>query len=211
MTDTPVAEHPPSLRERKKTETWHAIHDAAADLALDEGVQCVTVEAIASEAGVSQRTFFNYFPSKEDAILGVRALQAPELPEGFLDGEDLLRRTTELLLTVSRSGYAEGDAERRGQLFAKYPNLLLRRRELSLQCEDLVQQALAAVMAEHPEWSKGLHGHGVEDAARMLTTAAGTPLRYALMAQGPLPKGQLDDETVLDAIELFQDLYRRLA
>lgn len=201
----------PSLRERKKLETWNLIHDAAAEMALDEDAPCMTVEAIASEAGVSQRTFFNYFATKEDAILGVRTPQPPELPEGFLDGEDLLQRTTELLLAVSRSGYAEGDAERRGRLFARYPNLLVRRRELSLQCEDLVQQGLATAMASHPEWSKGLHGHGVEDTARMLTTAAGTPLRYALMAQGPLPQGQLDHESVVDAIELFQDLYRRLA
>jgi AcrR family transcriptional regulator len=200
-----------SLRERKKLETWHLIHDAAAELALDEDISCVTVEAIASEAGVSQRTFFNYFPSKEDAILGVHAPQAPELPAGFLDGGDLLRRTTEVMLSVSRSGYAEGGAERRGRLFAKYPHLLIRRRELSLQSEDLVQQALAAAMAQHPEWSQGLHGHGVEDTARMLTTAAGTPLRYALMAQGPLPTGQLEPEAVLDAIELFQDLYRKLS
>ncbi|MDI3331673.1 MAG: helix-turn-helix domain-containing protein [Micrococcus sp.] len=200
-----------SLRERKKLETWNLIHHAAAELALDEDIRCVTVEAIASEAGVSQRTFFNYFPTKEDAILGVRSPRPPELPEGFLDGPDLLRRTTELMLSVSRSAYSEGDAERRGRLFAKFPHLLVRRRELTMQCEDLVQRALAGAMAEHPEWSEGLHGHGVEDTARMLTTAAGTPLRYALMAQGPLPKGQLDHETVLDAIELFQDLYRRLA
>lgn len=200
-----------SLRERKKLETWNLIHDAAAELALDEDISHVTVEAIASEAGISQRTFFNYFPSKEDAILGVHAPQAPELPAGFLDGEDLLRRTTEVMLSVSRSGYSEGGAERRGRLIAKYPHLLVRRRELSLQCEDLVQQALAAAMAEHPEWSKGLHGHGVEDTARMLTTAAGTPLRYAIMAQGPLPTGQLEPEAVLDAIDLFQDLYRKLS
>jgi AcrR family transcriptional regulator len=200
-----------TLRERKKLETWNLIHDAAAGLALDEDIPCVTVEAIASEAGVSQRTFFNYFPTKEDAILGVRSPQPPELPEGFLDGNDLLRRTTELMLGVSRSAYAEGDVERRGRLFAKFPHLLIRRRELSLECEDLVQRALAAAMANHPEWSQGLHGHGVEDTARMLTTAAGTPLRYAIMAQGPLPTGQLEPEAVLDAIELFQDLYRKLS
>jgi len=199
-----------SLRERKKLETWDLIHDAAAGLALDEDIPCVTVEAIASEAGVSQRTFFNYFPTKEDAILGVRSPQRPELPEGFLDGGDLLRRTTEMLLLVSRSAYSERGADRRAGLYAKFPNLLLRRRELSLQCEDLLQQALADAMARHPEWSKGLHGHGVEDAARMLTTAAGTPLRYALMAPGP-QQGQLSEHTVLDAIELFQDLYRKLS
>jgi AcrR family transcriptional regulator len=200
-----------SLRDRKKLETWNLIHEAAAELALDEDVSSATVAAISRKVGISQRTFFNYFPAKEDAILGIRTPRAPALPEGYLDGEDLLRRTTELMLGVSRSAYAEGDAERRTRLFVKFPHLLIRRRELTMQCEDLVQQALASAMAEHPEWSKGLHGHGVEDTARMLTTAAGTPLRYAIMAQGPLPTGQLEPDTVLDAIELFQDLYRKLS
>jgi hypothetical protein len=54
----------PSLRERKKVETWTAIHEAAASLAQQRGLEHATVEAIAESAGVSPRTFFNYFPSK---------------------------------------------------------------------------------------------------------------------------------------------------
>jgi AcrR family transcriptional regulator len=211
VTDTPLAEHPPSLRERKKAETWHAIHDAAADMALEQDTTCVTVEAIASEAGISQRTFFNYFPTKEDAILGVRPPTSPELPEGFLDGEGLIHRTTELLLSVGRSAYAEGDAGRRGRLFARYPHLLLRRRELTLQGEDLVHRALTAAMSVHPEWSAGLNGHSVEDTARMLTMAAGVPLRYSLMAHGGVVAGSLDQHTLEDALGLYQDLYRKLS
>ena len=167
-----------SLRERKKLETWDLIHDAAAGLALDEDIPCVTVEAIASEAGVSQRTFFNYFPTKEDAILGVRTPQRPELPEGFLDGQDLLRRTTEMLLEVSRSAYSERGADRRAGLYAKFPNLLLRRRELSLQCEDLLQQALADAMAR-----------ALEELMRGRTTIAvahrRSPTRWRSTRNGP--------------------------
>ena len=69
------------LRERKKAETWTALHEAAASLALQHGVEQTTVEAIAASAGVSPRTFFNYFQAKEDAILGLRE---PVLEESLL-------------------------------------------------------------------------------------------------------------------------------
>lgn len=56
-------------REQKKRETRQAIRDAALDLAIHNGVEGLTVEAIARKAGVSPRTFFNYFESKEDALV----------------------------------------------------------------------------------------------------------------------------------------------
>lgn len=199
-----------SLRERKKTETWHAIHNAAAELALDDDTRHVTVEAISSEAGISQRTFFNYFSTKEDAILGVRTPAVPELPEDFLDGEGLIHRTTELLLAVGRSTYAEGDADRRTLLFEKFPHLLLRRREMMIEGEDFVYQAIAAAMAEHPDWSGGLNGHSVESAARMLTMAAGVPLRY-LIVSGGMPGARLETGSLTTALDLYQDLYRKLS
>jgi AcrR family transcriptional regulator len=62
-------ERPLGLRERKKLETRQALADAAIKLAVERGLENVTVEDIAARAGVSQRTFFNYFPSKEDAVL----------------------------------------------------------------------------------------------------------------------------------------------
>ncbi|MFC7447929.1 TetR family transcriptional regulator [Rhodococcus daqingensis] len=57
------------LRDRKKAATRQALSDAAVRLARTLGVDGVTADAIASEAGVSTRTFHNYFPSKEEAIL----------------------------------------------------------------------------------------------------------------------------------------------
>jgi AcrR family transcriptional regulator len=67
------------LRERKKAETHQALAKAALDLADRLGPERVTVEAIADAAGVSPRTFFNYFSSKEDAIVGIAPAQSSAL------------------------------------------------------------------------------------------------------------------------------------
>ncbi|BCB86207.1 TetR/AcrR family transcriptional regulator [Phytohabitans suffuscus] len=57
------------LRERKKAATRAALSEAAMRLAEEHGVEHVTAEAIADAAGVSPRTFHNYFANKEEAIL----------------------------------------------------------------------------------------------------------------------------------------------
>jgi AcrR family transcriptional regulator len=67
------------LRERKKAETRAALQAAALRLADQHGPDGVTVEAVAEAVGVSARTFFNYFPSKEAAILGTDSADSAPL------------------------------------------------------------------------------------------------------------------------------------
>jgi AcrR family transcriptional regulator len=59
----------PGLRERKKLATREALRLAALRLAVEKGWEQVRVEDIAAEAGVSPRTFNNYFASKDEAFL----------------------------------------------------------------------------------------------------------------------------------------------
>ena len=58
----------PGLRERKKQATRKALREAALRLALECGPQNVRVDDIAEAAGVSPRTYNNYFSSREQAI-----------------------------------------------------------------------------------------------------------------------------------------------
>jgi AcrR family transcriptional regulator len=56
------------LRERRRRQTSADIRNAAVRLARERGWDKVTIEGICAEAGISTRTFFNYFPNKESAI-----------------------------------------------------------------------------------------------------------------------------------------------
>lgn len=56
------------LRERKKADTRRALSDAALRLAFERGLDNVTREDVAAMAGVSLRTFTNYFSGKYEAL-----------------------------------------------------------------------------------------------------------------------------------------------
>lgn len=65
--DVPAA---PGLRERKKAARRAALVDATHRLVGEHGLDGVTVDMVCAAAGVSPRTFFNYFATKDDAVLG---------------------------------------------------------------------------------------------------------------------------------------------
>jgi len=58
-------------RERNKRATRRALSDAARQLVTERGLNAVTVDDIAEAAGVSVRTFSNYFAGKDEAVVGV--------------------------------------------------------------------------------------------------------------------------------------------
>jgi AcrR family transcriptional regulator len=59
---------PTTLRDRKRAETERSLARAAYGIVRERGVDAVTAEAVAERAGVSRRTFFNYFPSVESVL-----------------------------------------------------------------------------------------------------------------------------------------------
>lgn len=60
---------PEGLRERKRRETRYRIAETALGLFLTHGFEGTTLDVIAEEAGISRRTFFSYFKSKDDILL----------------------------------------------------------------------------------------------------------------------------------------------
>jgi AcrR family transcriptional regulator len=65
------------LRERKRLATRRAIQFAVLELVAERGLENVTVDEVSRVADVSPRTFFNYFASKEEALIG----ESPSLPQ----------------------------------------------------------------------------------------------------------------------------------
>ncbi|SHN39261.1 TetR family transcriptional regulator [Cryptosporangium aurantiacum] len=96
------------LRWRRRQTTSAEIEAAAFDLFTRHGSEHTTVDDIAAVAGVSPRTFFRYFPTKEDAVLGVKrafyetvSQHIPRAaPEGVTFG-DLIHATAQALAAFS--------------------------------------------------------------------------------------------------------------
>lgn len=57
------------LRDRKRRETRQRIAETGLRLFLADGYDSTTLDAIASAAGISRRTFFSYFKSKDDILI----------------------------------------------------------------------------------------------------------------------------------------------
>lgn len=73
-----------TLRERRRRETARDIQMAAVGVILRCGYDHATTEAIAAEAGISTRTFFNYYSNKQAAILGKAAMLNTEDADWFI-------------------------------------------------------------------------------------------------------------------------------
>src|SRR3954471_6393609 len=93
----------PGRRERKKLATRAAVREAALRLAVRHGVENVTVEQIAAEADVAERTFFNHFATKEEAVVAAAAGGAEALvaeSRARPPGEPVLRALRQAVLVV---------------------------------------------------------------------------------------------------------------
>ncbi|WP_042539124.1 TetR family transcriptional regulator [Microbacterium sp. MEJ108Y] len=71
-----MSESADSLREQRRRATTRALTDAARRLTTERGFAGFTVEELCAEVGVSRRTFFNYFESKENAVFGFAAIDS---------------------------------------------------------------------------------------------------------------------------------------
>lgn len=91
--------------ETRRFKTAKKIQAAAIELAVRDGLPNVTTEAIARHAGISTRTFFNYYPYKEAALMGPPPDYPPEASEIFIAGKGRLIEDLGLLIEAHLARY----------------------------------------------------------------------------------------------------------
>ncbi|QWS34127.1 TetR/AcrR family transcriptional regulator [Curtobacterium aetherium] len=188
----------PGLRERKRRATRLAIQQAALRVAIEHGLAAVTVDEVSRRADISPRTFFNYFPSKEQAILG----DDPTLPQGddvevFVAGGptgDLLSDLGALLVHSARELIEErGLIGERQRVLRANPELFSRRmasmKEFQSEIQAVVERRLrreaglpdarsaGAAPGQGPGAQPSGHGLDTQSSGPATAPAADTVLR----------------------------------
>lgn len=133
--------------------TTAAIENAALDLALARGYEHVTVDLICEAAGISQRTFFNHFPTKDDALLGRDMPQVDERAARrfvIADGPLLLDAIT-LINHPSNKTVSPRLADRL-EVISMSPSLLARQMERVSAIEEELRDIIALRLEhQHPD------------------------------------------------------------
>jgi AcrR family transcriptional regulator len=163
---------PDGLRERKKRATRRALHDAAMRLVLERGLEHVTVEEISAAADVSVRTFFNYFPTKEKAVLGDPILIDEEHATATLAAADtLLAGLHDIALTIAADTAEDHEQVLlRWKLMERYPALLPLMFAHIAEFEAVLIRAVAARTGDRPD----------DAYPQLMASLAGTAIRVAL-------------------------------
>jgi AcrR family transcriptional regulator len=137
-----------NLRELKRSRTRQALVDAAYELFSDRGFEATTIADIAARAEVGTRTFFGYFPTKEDVLFPESDARVRVALTAIADRRPDEQPVEVLLRALGETGEADDDltgplAAMRIELTQKVPSV--RGRALQLQWE--AQRAIARHLA----------------------------------------------------------------
>jgi AcrR family transcriptional regulator len=168
----------PDRRERKKAATRVTLREAALRMAARHGVENVTVEQIATEADIAVRTFFNYFSSKEEAMVGPLTAGAEALIAEFRARprtESVLEALREATLAVLHTRDTADDGRVDAlRLIMQAPSLVPQR----LAVFAAKEKALAAAIAERVRLSPRQPEHALYPA--LCAATALTSLRIIM-------------------------------
>lgn len=161
----------------RRYRTAKKIQATAIQLAVRDGLANVTTEAIAREAGISTRTFFNYYPYKEAAMMGPPPDYPADASEQFAAGRGTLIEDLDRLITAHLTRFLDErdllrnilalsttdpklDALRNSTILSRRAQMreLLRRRcpdARPAQIEILAAAIVAATNAATKAWASG--------------------------------------------------------
>jgi AcrR family transcriptional regulator len=176
------------LRERKRIATSRSIQSAVLELSRDKGLDNVTIDEISRRADISPRTFFNYFSSKEAAVLGESPFTLPSAEvEAFLAaGPDV--PILDGLLTIMRS-IADTDSQDfemhhlRKLVIRDYPHLLVQRitsmREFEIELTAVVAERLALDAGTSVDADESADQKALRDRARLIALVSIAAMRHS--------------------------------
>jgi AcrR family transcriptional regulator len=148
----------PGLRERKRAETRDRLETAAVTLVLKNGLEHATLDAICEAADVSTRTFFNYFDSKEDAILGLKDSAITDESMAALlashAGADPVELTVRLMFGVLNPSINSSTLfKSRMKIVKLHPQLLGRMANQMQRMTEQLTNAIRPILRSAPEFA----------------------------------------------------------
>ena len=169
------------LRERKRIATRRAIQLAAISLVAENGLDRLTIDEIGRVADISPRTFFNYFPTKEAALVGdTPTMPASEFVERFLSAgptQTILNGIAELLVEASERVAEDHELTQRRRAVLKQHPQLFAMRMLTMKT---FEEELRLVVAQRIERDEpGLDTAALVSRSRLTTLVAAAAMRHA--------------------------------
>ena len=194
------------LRERKRLATRRAIQVAAVRLVAENGLDRLTVDEIGRVADISPRTFFNYFPTKEAAIVG----DSPTLPDeqfivGFVEGGGSLLEALAGLFTeaVERAAEDRELTQLRRAIIKQNPQLFAMRISSMHEFQHEIEQVIARRMRfENPDLDEA----SLASRANLVTHVAVGAMRHAWLHWSNEGEGTDLSQRLRDSFAMLEGL-----
>jgi len=187
-----------TLRARRRKITADTIRKAAVELATAKGLDNITTEMIAERAGISLRSFFNYFAFKEEALLPAPVTLSEQRVAAFVAGNGAL---LDDLIDLLVDHFHEAAPER-GQLRAlielsrAHPKLMFVKDQTFCRYEDDMGEVIArrlGVSSDDPR-------------PRLMAAAVAAAIRVSVTRWTMRGDGSIEDE-VRRSVKALQTLF----